>query len=515
MMSFAMLGMIAFQWYWIDSVISANEERFKKDVMAALASVSDKLEKQEALEVIHLNKMVPQAFSSSGTKGSTRQWSTQGQVEVVDDFVYKKDTIIDQSGIQIIAEFKAFGGTSTFSFEAGQITDNQLLKLRKEEEKEIKRMQDQLQKLSNKTEMAFSVLENSMVRGRSPLSRFNPEQLDSLLKNELQNKGIDIPYYHAVISPEKERFVYLKNPDKKEMLANSEMRSSLFPNDIFGDTSMLVVDFPGKEQYLLRKIWMTMASSGILVVIIMFCFGYAVHIIVKQKKLSEMKNDFINNMTHELKTPIATISLATEALSDPEIGETPGLRTRYLKAIGDENHRLGDQVEKVLQMAALDKRDLNLKYEELNLSTILDNVVDNSQLQIESKGGQIKLINEENELPVLGDRAHLTNVFFNLVDNANKYSPEEPFITIRTSISSGEISIAVQDRGIGMSKEAQRHIFEKFYRVHTGNIHDVKGFGLGLTYVKSIVEAHEGTISVSSEVGRGSKFVVTLPLNHG
>ncbi|XOV92393.1 MAG: sensor histidine kinase [Bacteroidota bacterium] len=509
MMSVAMLGLIVFQWYWIDSVISANELRFKQDVNEALNTVSQKLEKQEALAAM-------QYLQAPSQENFVRQWSSKGQLQVSDGEIVKKDTIIGPNGVEIVAEFKATGGGGlTYSFESSGISPEQVKELQKQNEKELEEINRQLQALSYKAEMAFSVIENVMVQEQSPLSRINPIQLDSILASELKNKGIDLPYNHAVILPKEKRFIYLKNPNQKLALQTSELRASLFPNDIVGEASELVIDFPDKEQYLLKKIWATMVSSGVLVMIIMFCFGYAMRIIVRQKKLSEMKNDFINNMTHELKTPIATISLATEALRDKDISETPGLRARYLKAIGDENLRLGDQVEKVLQMAALDRNDLNLKFEELNLKELLDEVGEKSILQVESRKGQFKLNVDSDRLPVWGDKVHLTNVFINLVDNAIKYSPEDLFISIRAHLQDDEVVISVQDHGIGMTKESIRNIFQKFYRVPTGNIHNVKGFGLGLAYVKSIVDAHGGNITVESEPGKGSKFIVSLPLHHG
>ncbi len=512
MMSIAMLGLIAFQWYWIDSVTSANEVRFKQDVTEVLNTVSEKLEKQEALAAVnHQNRY----YQTKPPRNVVRQWSTQGQLQVSDNLVVRKDTITGPSGVQIIAEFKASSGVSSYSFESSGVPNERMTALQKENLRQMEELNQQLRKLSNKTAMVFSVLENVMVDTRAPLSRFNPNQLDSMLSKELQNKGIDLPYSHGVLIPQEKRFIYLKNTDQTVALQNSELRSSLFPNDLVGQASELVIDFPGKEEYLLKKIWVTMVSSGVLVMLILFCFGYAVRTIVHQKKLSEMKNDFINNMTHELKTPIATISLATEALTDNEISETPGLRARYLKAINDENHRLGDQVEKVLQMAALDKNDLNLKYEEVDLIPLLRGIEEKGSLQVEKNDGQLKLNIDSESLMVWGDKAHLTNVFFNLVDNAVKYSPDDLFISIRAHQKDDNILVSVQDHGLGMTKESIRNIFQKFYRVSTGNIHNVKGFGLGLAYVKSIVDAHQGEVIVESELGKGSKFTVSLPRYHG
>ena len=312
-----------------------------------------------------------------------------------------------------------------------------------------------------------------------------------------------------------ERFLLVDSRASKRALEKSELKASLFPNDLIGEQNWLVVDFPEKQQFLLRKIWLTMASSGFLILVIVGSFGYSIRTILQQKKLSEMKNDFINNMTHELKTPIATISLACEALSDKEINQMKGMQDRYLAMISDENKRLGEQVERVLQMAALDRNDIELKSESLNLLELVERAVEKTALQVEARSGQIKVIDNADNKLVFGDKTHLTNILVNLLDNANKYSDLAPEIMIRLYNKAGDISVAVQDRGIGMTKEATTHIFQKFYRVPTGNIHNVKGFGLGLAYVKNMVELHHGTISVESEPGKGSKFTITLPNEHG
>ncbi len=255
-----------------------------------------------------------------------------------------------------------------------------------------------------------------------------------------------------------------------------------------------------------------MVSSGVLILVIVLCFGYSIRTILRQKKLSLMKNDFINNMTHEFKTPIATVSLATEALQDKSVSQSSDMHTRYVKMIRDENQRLGSQVERVLQIAAIDKRDFNLNIEELDLHKLIRSLVENMQIQVESRGGRITSVLNAATCAVKGDETHISNCIMNLLDNANKYSPEAPNIIVRTESTYNSITITVQDHGMGMSRETQKHVFEKFYRLPTGNRHDVKGFGLGLSYVKKMVEAHHGTVAVDSTPGKGSKFTINLPL---
>jgi two-component system phosphate regulon sensor histidine kinase PhoR len=245
--------------------------------------------------------------------------------------------------------------------------------------------------------------------------------------------------------------------------------------------------------------------------VIIFCFYYAIRIILKQKALSDIKNDFINNMTHEFKTPLATVSLAVEALQDPELSNQDTFRNRYLGIIREENKRLVTQVEKVLQAAALDRNEFNLKLESIHLPAMLQACMDQFALQVENRGGKLEFSGEMKDPYIVGDVFHLTHLFNNLLDNANKYSPSNPKIRVAVKEQGSEVQITLQDQGIGMSRDAVKKIFDKFYRVPTGNVHDVKGFGLGLSYVKTMLEAHRGTIQVQSELGKGSTFTINLP----
>lgn len=224
-----------------------------------------------------------------------------------------------------------------------------------------------------------------------------------------------------------------------------------------------------------------------------------------------MKTDFINNMTHEFKTPIATISLATDSIASPMVVSNPDKIKRFVDIIRQENRRMNSQVERVLQIAQLDKKDFQLKLSETNLHELIQQAVDNFSLQVEKREGALKIELQATRPVIQGDATHIASVVHNLLDNANKYSPEKPEIAIRTRNVPNGVEITVEDKGIGISKEARKHIFDKFYRVHTGNIHDVKGFGLGLSYVKAIVTAHKGFVDVRSEPGKGSAFTLTFP----
>lgn len=518
LMGLSMIGLIAFQLYWIDSLITANDERFKKDVLEALGNVASKLERQEAIATYnrlhYLSPNAPQKGQKEGRskmKFQARRMPGEAMVQGSQEIFVLFDTV-DMGDMQLIVNFS--GETNSFSFEEGitpveEGIENQL----KEKEYEILELEEKLAKVSRKYEMTFDVMQDLMVPGRSLTSRFNPHQLDSLLAVELKNKGIEIAYDYGVIGTRRNRFVMITDDKKQDLLAKSELRGSLFPNDIFGDNSHIVIDFPEKNDFLIQEIWSSLGSSGFLVLVILFCFGYSIRTIVHQKKISEMKNDFINNMTHELKTPISTVSLAVEALNDKDI-ENSTLKTKYLNVISEENKRLGEQVEKVLQIAAIDRKDYNLKEEMLLMSEVVREAAEHISVQIEQRGGRINLVENASADQVKGDRTHLTNIVLNLLDNANKYSPDAPNITLRTESSEESFSLTVHDKGVGMNREQQKQIFQKFYRVPTGDRHDVKGFGLGLAYVQNMVEAHGGKIDVDSELGKGSKFSITLPISN-
>lgn len=270
------------------------------------------------------------------------------------------------------------------------------------------------------------------------------------------------------------------------------------------------VQFPRLEANLISQMGIWGFSSAVMLVVIFF-FVYTLFVILKQKRLSEVQNDFINNMTHEFKTPISTIAISTEVLRDPGIIHTPERLLNYATIIQNENNRLKQQVERVLQMARLEKEDLGLKKEIIDLHDLIREAAKNSLLALQEKNGKIDLQLNAASGRVWVDKLHLTNVFYNLLDNAIKYSSQAPEILITTSSINSSICIDIKDTGVGISSENQKKVFHRFYRVPTGNLHDIKGFGLGLNYVKLIVEAHKGKITLESEPGKGSTFKITLP----
>ena len=335
--------------------------------------------------------------------------------------------------------------------------------------------------------------------------------LDSILKVQLNDKGIGADYAYGIFDPFMNAF-YLDAQEKDyEDILTSHHRVNLTPGNVFSQPKFLSIFFPNQNKYLLRTMWLLLAISAMFLLVIIFSFSFTVSTIIRQKKVSEIKNDFINNMTHELKTPISTISLACQALSDPDIKTRKGIVENYINVIADENKRLAMVVENVLRTAVMDKGELKLKIVDMDVHDVVSQVLQNMKIQLEQRGGQfITDLKAVNTL-VEADEIHLTNVVFNLVDNALKYTDKIPLIKVGTRNEEQGIVVFIEDNGIGIAKDNQKKIFEKLFRVPTGNIHNVKGFGLGLSYVKAIVDKHNGWIKVKSEPNRGSRFEILIP----
>ncbi|WP_111628720.1 sensor histidine kinase [Larkinella arboricola] len=384
-----------------------------------------------------------------------------------------------------------------------------------------------LQKVEQQSEMVKGVVRDLLFANRPIESRVNRAVLDSLLKQTMEERGITIPFEYGVrtssgMGVAKPHLLFASHSENQLLGKKKIYKATLFPNNFLERGNYVYVYFPDQQQFILRKMTVILAGSAVLVLVIIACFYVAISTIVRQKKLADIKNDFINNMTHEFKTPISTISLAVEMAQEQLRGgiekpEEPTTRlTRYMGIIRDETRRLGTHVEKVLQMALLDrdtagKGGVKLKLSSVNIHDTIGNVLNTIGLQIEQKQGEVHLDFEASEEIVEADEVHLSNILYNLLDNAIKYSPEHPAISIQTRNVENGVSITVADQGIGMTKDQLSRIFEKFYRVPTGNLHDVKGFGLGLSYVKKMVEEHHGSIQVTSQLGKGSSFELILP----
>ncbi|MBK7871161.1 MAG: HAMP domain-containing histidine kinase [Saprospiraceae bacterium] len=488
LMSAAVIGVLWLQMSLIFTSIRVNEDKFEKDVMDALKTVVRYLEEEERREV----------FSHSWNGFSKSYFQKEIAAAGFEEGWIKLDELTDKS------------------FGSNNILDNLL--------EDFYNTCNCPECVTNRDKASQTLLAYYQQGMQSiPLAeRVDLKHLQMTLRQELANRGIDIGYNFGVFSKETSSFVIVdghyvvEEAQPTEILPgykniyNSSFRANMFPKET-PSPGLLMVHFPNKNNYVWRSAWLSFVGTLLFTAIILLCFSYTINVILTQKKISEMKNDFINNMTHEFKTPIATISLAADSITSPMISNNSDKVRRFANIIKQENIRMNNQVEKVLQMAVIEKQDFSLKLAEVNLHEVIEYAIENIGLQVEKRSGMAKAVLEATNPIVQGDLTHISNIINNLLDNANKYSPENPEITVHSRNVSGGVEVTVEDKGMGMSKEARKHIFDKFYRVHTGDLHDVKGFGLGLSYVKAMMTAHKGNIDVKSELGKGSSFILFFP----
>ncbi len=484
-MSLALVGIASMQVYWIRNMIKLNIEQFDEHVFSALNKASDRLAQLENLDA-YVNgysiDYVERRFSSSSrtnTSSSLTSIATQRVVPVSNVPGHPPNCTCTQCHNARMSNWQQYMRYNERALDA-------------------------------------------------PLeSRINPAQLDTILRQELADHGIsNDAYTYGIFSMQRRNFIIVdghyvvgsKGPinlvdDQPEggSLETSKYAVALYDDIALRPPGMLLIHFPQQSRIVMGPVWLTIFVSGLLLSIVLACFAYSIFIIFRQKRLSMMKNDFISNMTHEFKTPIATISLAADSIMNPKVSSSPDKLERFAHIIKQENRRMNRQVEKVLQAAQIERRELKLKPVLVDVNELLTEAASHMALQVEKRDGVLEVVLDATNPAIEADPTHLSNILHNLIDNANKYSPDNPHITVRTEDTRTGVKVHVTDRGIGMTKEDQRQIFEQFFRVHTGNRHDVKGFGLGLSYVKAITEAHGGRVSVSSALGQGSTFTVEFP----
>ena len=495
-MSVAMAVFIGIQVYWIKNSLQLRESNFKRSIDEA---VNGALIKLETIEISRrtANKSI-QLLSNSNLIENTpviqdilRQ-DTQGiEMAKQTGLESQRTALPDKSRAQPNDSDKNIRQTLPAT-----ITENY-------SEVAAIRKQFMLNYLMNQAlgEEGYKEIETKISVGL----------IDTLLRQEFANKGIRIEYEFGVYSPDRSKIVLERTGKYHDELLFKGFPFPLFSGSTIATRDFLLLYFPQQSKYNLQSLWGMMMVSFLLVLVIIAAFSYSVFTIIRQRKLSELKNDFINNMTHEFKTPISTISLACQALSDKDIPRSNEMYADYINIIGDENHRLGEMAEKILQTAILEKGNLHLRPEAIDIHVLISDAIHKIAIQIEIRDGVItQSLKAQNPL-IKADKVHVSNVIFNLLDNANKYSPRKPQIMVSTADAVNGIYISIHDKGMGISKANLKRIFEKLYRVPTGDVHNVKGFGLGLSYVKFIAEKHGGTISVESEPGKGSTFTMFLP----
>jgi two-component system phosphate regulon sensor histidine kinase PhoR len=495
LMSIALTGIFGLQLYSVYSSYKLNLELFENNVHAALDHVVSKLEQFEIQQTAERYKLPKLTVETD----SGKEISTVVEVEAIHSLL-KKDSLRGRfSSVKI-------NPVPEDSFPK-KVFANEVTRTWKKGSSE-----------AFMTHFKTYFTHHTIVQNIPIEQRVSLKLIDKLLHRELTQKGITATYAYGVYSIKKDTFV-LTNQLQQEHLSRYKLpksfkyQATLFPSSQ-EQLAMLFIDFPNKDAFIWQGIILNLILSLLFTGIIIFGFYYTVYVILHQKKLSEMKTDFLNNMTHEFKTPIATISLATDAIRNLIKTQQPEKAERFIHIIKEENERMDSQVGKVLQMARIDKNEFKLNIEEIDVLDIVNRAADRIALQIEKKNGLLNVDYQAKNFVIEADETHFTNVILNLLDNANKYSPEKPEIYLKVVDASGGIKIIVEDKGLGISKEARKYIFDKFYRVPTGDVHDIKGFGLGLSYVKAIVTAHAGHIDVKSEPGKGSSFTIFFPLKH-
>ena len=522
-MALAMIGLIIVQTYWINNAISVKENQFSQLINRVMYNVVAELQKQET--VYHIIEEIEPVDTAASWQGisqfnlriegsefveeySVEQEGNEPRKIVNQEyFMYQQSGTGDDATVTIISEDTSFAsdGKPVMIFDTSKYKRVKVInpqKIQEELESQISEKQVYLDRIISKMISPTVQIED----------RINPQVLNMIIDNELLNYGIDLDYEFAVLRDNLD--VALSTDNYSPELNEDYFEAQLFPEDIFRRPSYLSMYFPRKTNFILKSLGFMAISSGILTIIIILSFSITIYIIFRQKRLSEIKNDFVNNMTHELKTPISTISLASQMLNDKSIPMKNKNMDHISTVIADESKRLGYQVEKVLQMAIFDRGRIKLKCKLVSVNDLLNSVVKNFEMKVNQKNGRIiEELNADNEQLMI-DPVHFTNVISNLVDNAVKYSGENPEIYISTLNKNNKLLIRVKDNGIGIKKEDQKRVFEKFYRVPTGNVHNVKGFGLGLSYVKKIVEEHHGTVSLKSEQNKGTEFEICLPIQN-
>ncbi len=499
LLAISLISILFLQFSWINDINNLNEERFKKDIQDVLYFINERLEEKE---IINLTRDNLQA------KFKIRRSTESGEVELIESSFNKKT--IDS--IDIDSNKNSF----QFDIESGNDdVDNSSINasIQIENLDDItldSSIQDQVNKILDRSEMIQIILNKLLTNDRTIKSDFDIKHLDKLIKIALAQKKLNLDFEFLIYNNQT-NIIEISNSKNPEIL-NSEFKINLFQNDLIDSNLDFYLYFPNQSEYLKDNNFFNILFSIIFLLIIVFCFYYVLLKVFELKKLSDIKNDFIDNMTHELKTPISTISLACEALLDKTL-KVKKEKSKYIEIISDENKRLGIQVEKVLDVAKTERDNYKIEFENLNLHDVINESIKVNSFRVEKNQGKINLKLKAKDYLVKGNYYHLLNVFNNLIDNSIKYSKKNPIIHISTYNNDKMLVVEIKDEGIGISKSNIDKVFDKFFREPQGNIHNVKGFGLGLSYVKNILNKHNSTIKVESKQGNGTIFIINFKNN--
>ena len=502
-MSIALTGLIVVQSYWISNAYKIKELQFESLADAAISKVIDFIQEDEFYRAYRTELYaVENTANYSDNMRKRLRYDSIRIRKKIDEFNHSinKDKSLGSFWRDIASEIP-------------QNEANVLFRLERELERRASApfrtfpSRDEIfMRLRARIELDYTSLKDIQ-------DRVEPALLEKTINTIFSEYGVTLPYQYAVIS--ESRAVIYKSGNYNTGTQQKVFVRKLFPHDMFYDASYyLSLYFPYEGHYLFRSMSFMVVSSITLIFLIICTFSATVYLLFRQKKMSKIRNDFVNNMTHELKTPISTISLASQMLNDKGIPFENKNLDHLASVISDESKRLSYQVEKVLQMSIFDKGKMNLRLKEMDGHELINTVIKNTSIQVSNKNGTLTKNLNATRCIIMADEVHFTNVIFNLLDNAIKYSKGKPDITVSTVNRDNQFIISVADKGIGIDKQHQSRIFEQFYRVTTGNVHNVKGFGLGLSYVKRIIESHGGKIYLESETNKGTTFFIFMHLKN-
>jgi two-component system phosphate regulon sensor histidine kinase PhoR len=520
----ALAGLILLQVYLLDNAFALKEQAFRQNVGTALGAAALKLQAGETLSRVRRfdlragspagrkaerdvsppltvkgNRRLPSYRMDSLQRVSIRVWS--GGDSLLSDTVR-------QPGVYTVEADTAFPKRRGYYYRYATDSSSMVVSVGGENARETVHAgaadRDRL--------FVVSTVYDDLISKASGVERdINPVLLDSVLKGSMRDAGIPLAFAYGILSPRRDSVLMADRANAAPLLRSSEYHVPLFHLAFGPPQRELAVSFTGRDAYLFGQLWPALAASVLFIVIIAWCFLYTVRTIMRQQRLAGHMVEFINNMTHEFKTPIATVTLASEAIGRPDVIRNSTRVRKYNGMIAEETLRMKNQVDRILQMAVIEEGDYELSLSDIDMHSVIQTAVDNAALGVESRGGSITCALGAVRHMVRGDKVHLVNIVHNLLDNASKYSSGPPAIHVSTADAGTWLVVRVSDRGIGIAPGHIGRVFDKYYRVPTGNIHDVRGFGLGLSYVRLLVEAHGGTITLKSREGEGTEVELRFP----
>jgi two-component system phosphate regulon sensor histidine kinase PhoR len=507
-MSISLIGIIFVQGYWIKNSVESSEEQFSISAKQILINVGRTVENEELDKYYFEVAAMADSVDALQTQLS-ELFHLKDKNESSEYYVYSNSIL--QEDYKVSSPF-LFGDKDSIEFR--KLVNRKVTRVVRKDgvDKNQLSAMDRYERIQKMDKEERYLMRDAIQEGASMLpihQRVDAEHLNLLIEEQLKQRNLTSQFEYGIYSndlPTKVR------SDNFVLNSPSTYGVPIFQSKNKNDNYKFFINFTDKNKAILSSISKMAIISIIFTIIIVLTFSSAISQLFRQRQISEIKTDFINNMTHEFKTPIATINLALDSMNNPKVGENKEMMSRYLKMIRDENKRMHAQVENVLRISKLERNELDIDKDRQKLHDLIDRAIGHVDLIVKNRSGYIKKQLDANKSSILASESHFTNLIVNVLDNAIKYSPDTPKIDIETENVKNFVILKITDHGAGMSKAVQKKIFDKFYREHTGDVHNVKGHGLGLVYVKRIVEDHHGEISVESEKGVGSSFIIKLPL---